>query len=180
MAIGDDFTINYTYKSIYHSSGTTTYTVNELYSWLMNVFDESGTIDDDIPMTAQTPTAYTLTNGWFLNYNYYASHKYLYEGSIQTSGWDGSTYTRGIRLLTFQSSGYTSAVLTDIGKVVTDGTDTGTLLDYDNTYRKWWVRKTLQMIIFPQVLSPSLAVQVQVHYQQQPSPAKIYLPIPSP
>lgn len=149
MAIFDDFTINYTYKTIYHSNGTSTYTVNEFYSWLMDVFDESGTIDDDIPMTAQTPTTYTLTNGWFINYNNYATHKYLYQGSIQTSGWDGSTYTDGIRLLTFQASGYTSAIASDIGKVVTDGTDTGILLDFDNTHRKWWVRQDASDDNFP-------------------------------
>ena len=50
--------------------------MNELYSWLMNVFDESGTIDDTIPMTAQTPTAYTLTNGWFLDYVNNVSHQF--------------------------------------------------------------------------------------------------------
>ena len=68
MAISDDWTVDLTTpnrRRIYHSSGTTVYSMNEFYRWLMNVFDESTTIDDTIPMTAQTPTAYTLTNGWF-------------------------------------------------------------------------------------------------------------------
>jgi len=57
LAIGDDFTIDYVNKRIHHSAGATVYTVNELYSWLMDQFDEQGAMDDQIPMSAQTPTA---------------------------------------------------------------------------------------------------------------------------
>lgn len=67
MAIQDDFTIDYVNKRIYHSSGTTIYTVNALYSYLQNTFDEPEQMDDPIPMSAQTPTEYTLINGWFMN-----------------------------------------------------------------------------------------------------------------
>lgn len=151
MAISDDWIIDYTYKRIYHSSGTTVYTLNELYSYLMDVFDESGTIDEPAPMTAQTPTSYTLTNGWFINYasdtlhatpSPYPSFKFLKSGALTTSGWLGTAYATGIRILTFNSSGYTAAITTDIGKVVTNGsTQTGRLLDFDNTTRTWWVRQ---------------------------------------
>lgn len=64
MAIQDDWTINYGAKTITHSAGTTIYTVNALYSWLMDLFDELAQMDDAVPMSAQTPTAYLLINGW--------------------------------------------------------------------------------------------------------------------
>ena len=73
MAIGDDFTIDYTNKRIWNKyawgqGGTATvYSVNALYSWLMNTFDEQGAMDDDVPMSAQTPNAYTLINEWFID-----------------------------------------------------------------------------------------------------------------
>lgn len=134
MAIGDDFTIDYVNKRIYHSSGTTIYSVNALYSYLMDTFDELAQMDDTVPMSAQTPTEYTLINGWFIDDD---SIQYLKGGAIQTSG-----HNNEIRILTFASGGYTSAIAGDIGKVVTGGTtgDTGTLLAYNNTSRKWWVR----------------------------------------
>ena len=37
-----------------------------------------------VPMSAQTPTQYTMINGWFIDDE---SVKALYGGSIQTSGW---------------------------------------------------------------------------------------------
>lgn len=131
--IGDDFTIDYVNKRIYHSSGTAIYTVNALYSYLMDTFDELAQMDDPIPMTAQTPTEYTLVNGWFMDDD---SFKYLKGGAIKTDG-----YLNEIQILTLQSSGYTNAVAGDIGKTVKDdGADTGALLAYNNTSRKWWIR----------------------------------------
>ena len=38
--IADDFTINYVQKEIRYTGGKTTYTVEELYTWLMSTFDE--------------------------------------------------------------------------------------------------------------------------------------------
>jgi hypothetical protein len=133
MAIADDFTIDYVNKRIYHSSGTNIYTVNQLYSYLMDTFDELAQMDDPIPMTAQTPTEYTLVNGWFMDDD---SFKYLKGGAIKTDG-----YLNEIQILTLQASGYTNAVASDIGKTVKDdGADTGPLLAYNNTDRKWWIR----------------------------------------
>lgn len=131
--IGDDFTIDYVNKRIYHSSGTTIYTVNALYSYLMDTFDELEQMDDPIPMSAQTPTEYTLINGWFMDDD---SFKYLKGGAIKTDG-----HLNEIQILTLSSSGYTNAVASDIGKTVKDdGVDTGPLLAYNNTTRKWWIR----------------------------------------
>lgn len=144
MPISSDFTIDYTLRRIYHSAGTTAYSMNELYSWLMDEVDESTTIDDPVPMTAQTPTAYTLTNGWYIDQYESSSFEYLNGGSLQTSGWDADTSNSGIRLLTFASGGYTNAVSGDIGREVGysggSPTDTGTLLDFNNTTRQWLVR----------------------------------------
>ncbi len=41
--------------------------------------------------------------------------------------------------LEFLAAGYTSAIAGDIGKTVTDGTNTGTLVSYNNTTRKWLI-----------------------------------------
>ena len=64
MAIQDDWTVDYGAKTIAHSAGTTIYTVNAFYSWLMDLFDEIAQMDDPVPMSAQTPTDYSLINGW--------------------------------------------------------------------------------------------------------------------
>ena len=139
MAIGDDWSIDYVNKRIYHSSGTSVYTVNQLYSWLMDTFDEQGAMDDDIPMTAQTPNAYTIVNNWFIDDE---STHYLKEGAI--------TQTRDnaqIALITLSSSGYTNCVPSDITKQVKDdGVEIGALLAYNNTTRKWWVRTTQTVV----------------------------------
>ncbi len=64
MAIQDDFTLDYALKTITHTAGTTIYSVNALYSWLMDLFDDAAQMDDDVPMSAQTPVEYSLINGW--------------------------------------------------------------------------------------------------------------------
>lgn len=148
MAIQDDWTIDYTLKKIYHSSGTTVYTVNQLYSWLQNTFDELIQMDDPVPMSAQTPTEYTFINGWWLDIGHsggsHYSHRYLKTGAIATDGYDATSYSDGIRLLKLKSSGYVSCVSGDIGREVgySGGSpdDTGTLIGYENTLRYWWVR----------------------------------------
>ena len=133
MAIGDDFAIDYANKRVYHSTGTTVYDVNALYSWLMDTFDELVQMDDPVPMSAQTPTEYTAINEWFIDDE---SVKYLKNGAIKTSG-----YLNKIQVLKLLASGYTSCIAGDIGKTVTDdGAATGALLAYNNTTRKWWIR----------------------------------------
>ena len=122
MAIGDDFSIDYTNKIISHSVNTTTYTSRQLYSYLQDTFDEQSQMDDTVPMSAQTPTAFTLINGWFLPEK---STRYLYGGSIQTDGWENEIYVAaGVETTTFLGS--------DIGKQITGSTtaDIGTLLDF--------------------------------------------------
>ena len=134
MAFGDDFSINYVSKRIYHSSGSTIYSVNAMYSWLQDTFDELDQMDDTIPMSAQTPTAYTLLNGWFIDEE---SIQYLKSGAITTIGWTSGE----VKVVYLQAGGYSNYSASDLDKIVQDdGTDVGPLLAYDNTLRKIWVR----------------------------------------
>jgi len=141
MAIGDDWAIDYANRRIYYTGTGARYTVREFYSWLMDTFDELAQMDDPVPMSASTPTDYTLLNGWFIPYK---DFRFLKGGSIATSGWNADSYDGGILKITFEATGYTDAVSTDIGKTVTGSTtgDFGVLLDYDNEQRVWWVRVT--------------------------------------
>ena len=133
MALTNTWGVDYTNKRIYWSSGTAVDTVRDLYSWLMDTFDELTQMDDTVPMSAQTPTEYTMINEWFVDDD---SLKYLKEGAIKTSG-----YLNKIQLVTLISSGYANCVASDIGKMVTDdAANTGNLLAYNNTTRKWWIR----------------------------------------
>lgn len=140
MTIDTDFAIDYTNKRIWNKyawgqGGTETiYTVNALYSWLMNAFDEQGAMDDDVPMSAQTPNAYSFINEWFIDDD---STHYLKEGAIVTIRGDTK-----IALLTFSSTS-TPPQFSDIGKqVVWGATERGPLLAYNLTTLKWWVRTT--------------------------------------
>lgn len=134
MAIYDDFAVDYINKIVSHDSGTTVYTVNAFYSWLMDDFDELGQMDDDVPMSAQTPTSYTMINGWYLQNT---ATQFLEGGAIQTSG-----YTDEVRRLICGSPSWINFVAGDIGALLTGGTttDTGIILDYDNTTYNIWIR----------------------------------------
>jgi hypothetical protein len=138
--IGNDFEFDYNNKRLSHKpSGTAVFTANELYSWAQDTFDELVQMDDKVPMSAQTPTEYSLINGWFMDYE---SFKYLKTGAIKTIGWDADSYDDGIRHLEFAAGGYVSATSGDIGKDLYGETTghSGVLVAYDNTLRKWWIR----------------------------------------
>lgn len=66
MAIQDDWDIDYVAKTITQSGGSsgTVYTVRQLYTWLMDVFDELTQGDDKVPIKYDTPTQYQIINGW--------------------------------------------------------------------------------------------------------------------
>lgn len=130
--ISSDFTIDYVNKRVYHSANANVYTVNALYSYLQDTFDELAQMDDTIPMSAQTPTDYTLINGWFMDE---PSFQFLKGGAIKTDGYNGA-----IQILLLDGT-YVNAVAGDIGKtVLDDGGGAGELLTYDNTLQKWWIR----------------------------------------
>lgn len=79
--ISKDFKIDFVEKRIYHNpkGSKKIYTVNELYSYLQDTFDEPETMDDDIPILAKSKTEYLLINGWIMDEN---SLPYLTEGEI--------------------------------------------------------------------------------------------------
>lgn len=137
MAVSDDFTLNYSTKKISHTSGSTRYTVNALYSWLMDLFDDASQMDDTVPMSAQTPTEYTLINGWTFNAD--SDLGYLYGGSIVveknttdkdvwanfytlgTIETDGVVYWYQNGSLVSAHPGYTSGHIDQLIKVVSGG-----------------------------------------------------------
>lgn len=139
--ISGDALINTTAKIIYDNpSITTTYTINELYTYLMDTFSGSTYMQYPIPMTAQTPSEYTLTNSWYMHEGL---SYWLKSGAIQSSG-HGSY---NIHMLTVTGGTYNDPVSGDIAKTVVAGaTSIGPLLDYEiisaGVSAKWFVRDT--------------------------------------
>lgn len=126
-------------KRVYRDTSvepTVTDTTNELYSALQDLFDELNQMDDGVPMSAQTPTEYTIgiidagdDDPWFIDRT---SAEYLTGGAIKTASWnrvEGSN--TGIVKITCDN---TNIVAGDIGEdIVHDNGDTGTLLDVKGT-----------------------------------------------
>lgn len=136
MAIADDIDYDVTNKIVKRKTGAgiTVYSANAIYSWLMDEFDELVLMDDTVPMSGQTPTSYTMINGWYIQEDL---TKYVYGGAIQTSG-----YNDEIRTLVCGSPGWTNFIVGDVGNTLTGSVtgDTGEILDYDNTDYKIWIR----------------------------------------
>ncbi len=129
----------FTFTVTTNGKGETVYSVNALYSYLQDTFDELGQMDDKVPMSAQTPTDYTLINEWFIDE---VSIKYLTGGALKTDGWlrvEGSN--TGIVQVSY-STATAEPVASDIGLAVThnpDG-DAGTLLFADTSRNLLWIR----------------------------------------
>jgi hypothetical protein len=101
--------------------------VNELYSAIADQIDEPAFMIDRNPMTAETPTLYTMRNGWFID----ARSLEFFEGAaVQTNGWVGNV----VCAISFNATTMFGAA--DIGRTITGGTtgDTGTILAYDDRY----------------------------------------------
>jgi len=139
LAIQDDWSVDTVNRIIKYVGTGARYSVNELYSWLMDLFDNPEYMDDPVPMSARTPTDYQLINQWYITQE---SFKYLYGGAISTIGWDADSYDKGIVLIEFDPATYTPASDSDIGTRVSGSTtgEFGTLIDYDNANARWWVR----------------------------------------
>ena len=140
MAIADDFSIDANNQIISHDFGSTVYTINELYTFVQDYFDEIILLSSPVPMSAQTPSEYSLINGWYLREN---AIPYLNFGALKTIGYDASIYDDGIYIIRLESASYVNCDPSDIGKSVTDGASSGILLDYNNDLRKWWVRRII-------------------------------------
>jgi len=89
MAIAADWTINPSNKTIQHTSGSTVYTVNELYSYICSVFDDWDLIPETFPIRANTPTIYSWTNGWKMADE--VSYQFLKTGAMLDTT-NGDTY----------------------------------------------------------------------------------------
>jgi len=125
------------------TANTATRTVNEVYSALMDLFDNvtagvGDYMNEGIPMKAITPTQYDIgiidandPEPWFID-NFTTEH--LTGGTIETLGWTrtpGSTI--GIVKVQCSSTGF-NLTTSDIGDAITHGdSDAGTILDVDTT-----------------------------------------------
>ncbi len=145
--LGGDFTVYYEAENRqkrikWTGSASGTRTVNELYSALQDLFDELNQMDDGTPMSAQTPTEYTIgiidagdDDPWFIDRE---SVEHLTGGALKTASWErveGSN-TGIVRIENVSSN---NIVAGDIGNDITHGDgDSGTLLDVQgNTL---WIR----------------------------------------
>ena len=137
LAIADDWSVDTVNRIIKYVGSGARYSVNELYSYLMDLFDNPEYMDDPVPMDARTPTDYLLTNQWFIKMD---SFKYLYGGAISTSDWNADNNDYGIVMYEFDTT--LSLTDSDIGSTVSGSTtgDFGKLVDYDNTNGRIWVR----------------------------------------
>jgi len=109
-----------------------TRTMNELYSAMATLLDESGTIDDGSAFNADTPVEYTTgkidsgdNDPWYVTMNLM---EHITGGSLRTSGWAHVTDTNtGIVIVPGANVDMDS---TDIGDDVSGGSDgNGTLLE---------------------------------------------------
>lgn len=96
MGIAQDTAIDYNNKIVEVKKNR--YTVNQLYSYLMETFDESTQMDDLIPMNAKTPTLYELVNGWVVST---LSWDFLYNSAVtetrnNTQNWNVWTNIRSL------------------------------------------------------------------------------------
>jgi hypothetical protein len=60
--VATDWTVNFTTGAIAHASGTTRYSVQDLYSYHQNLTDDSGNMSADPIMRGTTPTMFELIN----------------------------------------------------------------------------------------------------------------------
>jgi len=149
MGVIDDFTLYPYSKCIRHTSGTTVYTVTEFYSWIQNLMDEPAYLSYEAPIKYNTPTSFTMLNGWFIdNGDGSNALQYLKGGSIDTLGYD--TIDDPVYMLDLNNDGATYAAFIAGDKDKTfrdDATNVGPVLAYKNNWPvtnegRVWVRDT--------------------------------------
>lgn len=118
---------------VWTGSATGTQGALAVYSALQDLFDDLNQMDDQIPMTAQTPTEFTLVNGWFMDKE---TVEHIIGGAITTNGYAGNVVCRVDYTETVQ------LVAGDIGKPITTASYNGTLLDFTDTGAggELWIR----------------------------------------
>jgi hypothetical protein len=127
-------------------SATTVDTVRQLYSDLQDEFDAPGQMDDIVPVSAQTPTEFTVGDPlgrdvetpWFISPQHV---KYLKGGALQTAQW-GRVATTENGIVRVSHTGGVNPVDSDIGKAIVHETDadSGVLVGFDNTANVLWIR----------------------------------------
>lgn len=133
---------------------TTTNTVNELYSALMDLFSipAQNNAHDTTPIRAVTPTVYEIgafdqrdQEAWFIDPD---SVKHLTNGSLSTVDWtrvenaDANVGTPGIIKVPYTVGGGSQFANSDWGRAIANGSATGTLLWHDATNSEAWIRPT--------------------------------------
>lgn len=117
---------------------TATRTLQEVYSALMDLFDESAQMDEGIPIRAVTAEQYFFgiiesnsSEPWFID-NFTTEH--LTGGGVETLGW-GRVEGSAIGIVKVQCSGTGfNLVTSDIGDTITHTNgDSGKILDVDTT-----------------------------------------------
>jgi len=131
MAIENDFTINYSAKTVTHSSGTTVYTVLAFFQWLANEFAAAAQMDDDYAFVSDTPQVYRWVNGWDMGDE--TSYQFLKGGAIATSGYVPDT------------SGKLFANLYSIGSQFRDSMIY--IIQNDAEISPWWIPGNIDILI---------------------------------
>lgn len=131
MSFFDDFDVDYNSKRIRHTSGNAIYTLQTMYSEFQDLFDDLNQMDDEVPMSANTPTDFNMINEWFIDPD---SLEYIKTGTLQSLDW-----TSDIRLISYDGSAAApddGFSLADLGRVIEGSTtgDTGTILHFDERY----------------------------------------------
>jgi len=147
MAIQDDFTINPDTKVIRHdTTKSTVYSAVAFYSFLQDAFDEPGFLSYEIPVRFNTPTSFTMLNGWFLDDGDGSNLlQFLTGGGIDTLNY--STISDPVLMIDLDYATF-SFNLADLDNTVTaDGVDIGPLLSFKDDYpdastARIWVRDT--------------------------------------
>ncbi|MCK4815381.1 hypothetical protein KA005_06395, partial [bacterium] len=154
MAIQDDFTIFPDSKVIRHTSGTTVYTMTQFHSYLMNTCDEPGYLSYETPIKFNTPTSFTMINGWFLDDGDGSDAlQFLTAGGLDTLGY--ATVSDPIWMMDLDRTTGANFVAADKDKIIKntdDAANIGPLLTFKVGYpsgnlTRMWVRNTLSATI---------------------------------
>jgi hypothetical protein len=124
-----DFTVFYASdgnrKQIVWTGGATaTRTARETYSALQDLFDDLNQMDEQTPWTAQTPTEFSLVNGWFMDR---VTLEHITGGALTSIGFAGVVITR------VEYTETVSLIASDIGLPITAPANDGVLVDFEET-----------------------------------------------
>ena len=103
--LGGRWDIDFVNKRVFRIAGVQTGVVDSavsLYSAVQDEFDEPGQMDDQVPMSAQTPTEFSVINQWFIDD---VSIQSLNGGALQSVGWLVGV-TRNIIQIEYSSNDY--------------------------------------------------------------------------